>query len=269
MLQKSIGILICLFFFTTGSVCPCLAAMGCSLQDPDRDVRRLFPQSTGYRTTFITIEEVGGEKLRRIIEKKLGDDFEPVYETIDVPYAFYTILVKKKIIGYIHGVNQKGEFGGLQLILATDIKGKILNFFYQRISNPEAKKLRHPKFTDLFKGLTLADFYHYDPEKGCIPNIDNPISKIENPCQRNDIDFRATLRGLKKNMIIFDEFVGGHRYDAVFKGLEIKNPSFLHPSFRPASADLQSQNPQRSTTILAVLLNRIEQIRPKFIHQFQ
>jgi len=53
------------------------------------------------------------------------------------------------------------------------------------------------------------------------------------------------------------------------KGLEINNSSFLHPSFRPYLADPQSQNPQHSTTTLAVLLNWIDQICPKSVRQFQ
>ena len=201
----------------------CFAAVGCSLRDPDRDVRRLFPESTGYKTRFITIKERGGSRLLKRIEEKLGDHFEPVYETIDVPYAFYTILQDKQVIGYIHGVNQKGEFGGLQLILATDPTGKIVSFYYQRISSPESKKLRDSKFTDQFKGLTLADFYLYDPADGILSDPATPLAGIKNPCQRNDIDFKATLRGLKKNLIIFDEFIGENRYDKAYE--EIKESS--------------------------------------------
>ena len=218
--RKEVGFLVLFIILMGGFVCPGLAAVGCSLRDPDCDVRRLFPQSTGYKTTFIAIKERGGQKLLKKIEEKLGDRFEPVYETIDVPYAFYTILKQKEIIGYIHGVNQKGEFGGLQLILATDLAGKILSFYYQGISNPESKKYRDQKFTDQFKGLTLADFYFYGPEKGNISNTTNPLSKIKNPGQRNDIDFKATLRGLKKNLIIFDEFIGGNHYDEVYEKIK-------------------------------------------------
>ncbi len=53
------------------------------------------------------------------------------------------------------------------------------------------------------------------------------------------------------------------------KGLGINNSSFLHLSFRPSLADPQSQNPQRGTTTLAVLLNQIDQICPKSVRQFQ
>ena len=50
------------------------AAVGCSLTDPDRDVKRIFPASTGYKTTFITIKEKGGEALKQEVEEKLKGD---------------------------------------------------------------------------------------------------------------------------------------------------------------------------------------------------
>ena len=53
------------------------------------------------------------------------------------------------------------------------------------------------------------------------------------------------------------------------KGLEINNSSFSHPSFRPSPANPQSQNPERGPTTIAVLLNRIDQIWPKSVREFQ
>ncbi len=173
------------------------AAVGCSLNDPDRDVKRIFPESTGYKTTFITIKEKGGEALKKEIEDKLKDKLEPVYENIDVPYSFYTILKGKEAIGYIHGVNQKGKYGGIQLIIATDTKGKIINFYYQRMSSPEAGKFMDAKFTSKFNGLTLDDFI-----KGNL--------SINDPSANSPEDFRATLRGLKKNLILLDMLLLSH-----------------------------------------------------------
>jgi hypothetical protein len=110
-----------------------------------------------------------------------------------VPYAYYTILKGKDIIGYIHGVNQKGKYGGMQLIMATDLKGKILNFYYQKMSSPEAKKFMDKSFTNQFIGLTLDDFM-----KGTLT--------VKDPSQDSHQDFQATLRGLKKNLILLEEF---------------------------------------------------------------
>jgi len=165
------------------------AAVGCSLNDPDRDVKRIFPTSTGYKTTFVTIKEKGGEALKKEVEEKLKDKLEPVYESLDVPYAFYTVLKGKDPIGYIHGVNQKGKYGGMQLIIATDLNDKIVSFYYQKMSSPEAGKFMDTKFTSQLNGLTLDDFI-----KGNI--------SVSDPSANSPEDFRATLRGLKKNMIL-------------------------------------------------------------------
>jgi len=180
-------------------------AVGCTLNNPDRDIKRLFPKATNYRTEFITIKDHGGKELAREIEAKLKDKLEPRYERIDVPYAYYTVLRKKETIGYVHGVNQRGTYGGMQLILTTDPNGVIIDFHYQKISSPESKKFRDKKFTKRFKGLTLADFYKVEP-----------IKKIKDPSEKSSKDFLATLRGIRKNLILHDEFKLNNRYDKFF-----------------------------------------------------
>jgi len=191
--SKSIRIFIaasilCLFFTPLAS-----GAVGCTLNDPDRDVKRIFPESTGYRTDFISIEERGGEELKTAIEKKLGDKFDTIYEGIDVPYAYYTILKGRDTIGRIHGVNQKGAYGGIQLIVATDPDGRVIDFYYQKLSSPEAGKFKDESFTEQFIGITLD-------------NIDKRSLDIEDPSDNNKTDFDATLRGVRKNLILLDEF---------------------------------------------------------------
>jgi hypothetical protein len=191
----------------------CLAAVGCTLNDPDRDVKRLFPQSTGYKTEFVTIDERGGEKFKEEIEQRLGDKFEQIYETTDVPYAYYIILKGKEVIGRIHGVNQKGLYGGMQLILATDPNGKIVNFYYQKLSSPESSKFRASSFTDQFNGLTLEDFYNAGEP-------DSRVGAIKDPTEKNHEDFSATMRGLKKNLILLDKFMLNDKYEESYKGGE-------------------------------------------------
>ena len=50
-------------------------AVGCDLNDPDRDVARLFPESTGYKTHYVSIDRKGGEPLLAKVETRLGDKF--------------------------------------------------------------------------------------------------------------------------------------------------------------------------------------------------
>ena len=183
------------------------AAVGCSLDDPDRDVKRLFPESSGYLSKFITLKEIGGQDLQGQIEEKLGDKFDAVYENLEVPYAYYIVLKGKDPIGYIHGVNQKGKFGVLQIVVATDLKEKIIAFYYQRISSPEASKFRANEFTGQFKGLTLADFYKYNITQNKLS--EGSVTKVIDYSVNSPEDFRATLRGIKKDLILLDFFLHG------------------------------------------------------------
>jgi hypothetical protein len=182
------------------------AAVGCNLADPDREVKRVFPQSTGYKTSIASVKEKGGDKLNKDIEIELGDKLDLNYETSDVLHTIYTVLKGKEIIGYIHGVNQKGIYGGMQIILAVDKKGKILEFYYQKLSSPEESKFRDVKFTNQFKDLTLADFLHHDAMKGqqC---PEDKIAKIKSPSQSNNKDFVYTIRGIKMDLILNNVFI--------------------------------------------------------------
>ena len=178
-------------------------AVGCDLNDPDRDVARLFPGSTGYKTFYVSIDRKGGEPLLAKIETRLGDKFRGIYETIDVPYTIYEIFSHKKKVGYIHGVNQKGQFGGIQVFLALDLEGRILAFYIQKMTSQYAAKLRDAKFGRQFVGLTIQDFDHYDVISG---KASGKVEAIKNPASEAEADFRAALRATKKNLILMQEF---------------------------------------------------------------
>ena len=185
---------------------PSQAATGCTLNDPDRDVMRIFPDATAYVTDFIAVSERGGDDLTERIEAQLGDTLDAVFEAADVPYAYYTVLDEDEVVGRVHGVNQKGMFGGMQLILATDPEGRIVDFYYQKLSSPEAGKFRNASFTDLFTGLTLEDLLagHEQSESDTAVS---PMAAIEDPSKESGEDFYATLRGLRKNLILLHEFL--------------------------------------------------------------
>jgi len=184
---------------------PALAAVGCDLNDPDRDVARLFPGSTGFKTSYVSIKDKGGDALLSRVEVRLGDKFKGLYETIDVPYTIYEVLKGKQKVGYIHGVNQKGVYGGIQVFLALDLQGNIKAFYFQKLTSRYAKALRDPKFGKQFEGLSLKDFQDYDAASGKAP--DGRLASVRNPAPEAEKDFRSALRGVKKNLILMDEFV--------------------------------------------------------------
>jgi hypothetical protein len=180
------------------------SAVGCDLNDPDRDVARLFPESTGYKTAYVSIAKTGGESLLSKIETRLGDTFHGIYETIDVPYTIYEIFAGNKRIGYIHGVNQKGQFGGIQVFLALHPEGRIRAFYIQKMTSQYAGKLRAAKFGRQFTEITIRDFDLYDVVTG---KGSGKVAAIRNPAPEAEADFRAVLRATKKNLILMEEFV--------------------------------------------------------------
>jgi hypothetical protein len=187
------------------------AAVGCDLNDPDRDVARLFPGSTGYKTNYVSIDQRGGPALLAQVEDRLGDKFQGLFETIDVPYTLYEIFKGKEKIGYIHGVNEKGQYGGIQVFLVLDLDGVIKNFYFQKLTSRYGKELRDPKFGEQFVGLTLKDFYNYDILTGKAIGPSG-VERIKNPVPEAEPDFKAALRGTKKNLILVDEFILGNKY---------------------------------------------------------
>jgi hypothetical protein len=193
-----------------------LAAVGCDLNDPDRDVKRLFPESTGYKTLYVSIAKKGGDALLKQIESRLGDQFKGLYENIDVPYTMYQIFKGSQIIGYIHGVNQKGHYGGIQVFFALDLEGTVKAFYIQKLTSKGAKAFRDEAFGRQFVGLSLKDFYRYDVVSGKeVPP--GKISIIKNPAPDSADDFTAVLRATKKNLILVDEFLLDNKHLQYFK----------------------------------------------------
>jgi len=207
------GIFLIVVSILTYNAIPAMAAVGCTLNNPDRDIRIIFPDSTGYKTHFKTIRTLGGETMMSEIEKRLGDKLEEQYENMDVDHVYYQVFKGKETIGFVFGINQTGEYGLLQLILATDTSGKILNFYYQRFRSPNADAFKDIKFTYKFIGRILPDFYAHSAYKGT--NKD-PLGNIKDPTGGNDPDFQHTMRGLKLNLILFDTFWLNNKYDPYF-----------------------------------------------------
>jgi hypothetical protein len=183
---------------------PAWGAVGCDLNEPDRDVKRLFPGSTGYKAVSIEIQKVGGDKLLAKIEAKLRDRLHGLYESIDVPYTIYEIYANKKKIGYIHGVNQKGRYGGIQIFLVLGLDERIKTFYIQKMSGEYAGKFRDAEFAKQFIGLRLGDFEQYDVTTG---KGTGKVTEISNPAPEAEHDFKYILRGTKKNLVLANEFV--------------------------------------------------------------
>jgi hypothetical protein len=195
------------FMLLPAMVLPARAATGCDLNFPDRDVPRLFPESTSYKTKYLGLTE----NALKIIVSRLGENFRVLYDPLNVPYTVYEIFTGEKKVGYIHGVNHKGQYGGIQVFIALDQEGNIKSFYIQKMTSPSAGKFRDAAFGKLFMGVSLKDFDAFDPVSG---KGSGRLAQFVNPAPDSETDFYSILRALKKNLIIMDVLVFSAKEDA-------------------------------------------------------
>jgi hypothetical protein len=176
-------------------------AIGCTLSNPAEDLKYLFPEITSYREDA---KDLGRLKDGQALYKKL------------------------------HGVNVPGKGGVIQVFLTTDPKtAEIRTLFFQRLESAAAAELRAKPFRAQFQGLTLADFYKHDYYAVAEPASDkDKLAAIKDPTTDPAAkpDYLATLRGVRKNLILLDIFVYDLRAEPFYerarealKKLEKKN----------------------------------------------
>ena len=214
----------CLLALTAAS--PALAAIGCTLSNPARDLKTLFPDMTSYREDIKEMHKLpDGRAAYDALQARVGADLDPIYEAYDTPYTLYSVYSGDTPRGYVHGVNVPGRGGVIQIFLALDPgTGAIQRMFYQRLESPGGAAMRNPAVTGQFAGLTLADFYKHDYYAVADPGSPaDAIARIAPPANLHPDalpDWNATLRGIRKNLILMDIFVFGRRNDPFYERAE-------------------------------------------------
>ncbi len=201
---------------------PLLGAIGCTLSNPAEDLKYLFPEMTSYKEDLKEFPRMkDGNELFKSLKERLASDLDPIYETFETPYTVYAIFKGEKKIGIVHGVNVPGKGGVIQVFLSTDVlTGAIHRLFFQRIESPAADRLKAKEFRSQFDSMTLADFYKHDYYS--VSKTKHPSDKVARiippPLDENGKpDYEATLRGIRKNLILLDLFVYDRKYEPFFE----------------------------------------------------
>ncbi len=199
-----------------------LAAIGCTLSNPAQDLKYLFPEMTSYKEDLKEFPAMkDGAELFKALKDRLGSDLDPIYETFETPYTVYSVYQGKSKIGIVHGVNVPGKGGVIQVFMSMDPKSAaIRRFFFQRLESPAAPGLRDKAFRAQFEGLTLADFYKHDYYALAEPGaVGDKVGKLAPPKvdAAGKPDYAASLRGIRKNLVLLDFFVYGRRFEPFFE----------------------------------------------------
>jgi hypothetical protein len=202
------------------------AAVGCTLSNPARDLKSLFPEMTSYREDVKELPKFPqGRELYAALQVRIGGDLDPVYEAFETPYTLYSVFKGEERIGYVHGVNVPGRGGVIQVFVSAEpATGAISKLFFQRLESPGGAVLRAKETREQFNGLSLADFYKHDYYAAVEPgNAADKIARIKPPAALPEDakpDWDATLRGLRKNLILLDIFAFDRRFEPFFKRAE-------------------------------------------------
>lgn len=214
------------------------AAIGCTLSNPARDLKSLFPEMTSYREDVKELNKLPkGRELYEALKVRVGGDLDPVYEAFETPYTLYSVFKNEQRLGYVHGVNVPGRGGVIQVFISADpTNAAITRLFFQRLESPGGAALRAKETRAQFVGLTLADFYKHDYYAVTDPtNALDKVASLKPPAALDTAakpDWDSTLRGLRKNLILLDIFAFEQRHEPFYtraqearKNKEKKNES--------------------------------------------
>ena len=199
-----------------------LAAIGCTLTNPAEDLKYLYPEMTTYKEDLYELPRLkDGQALFKGLKERLGSDLDPIYETFETPYTVYSVFKGQTKIGVVHGVNVPGKGGVIQVFLSLDpATAEIKSFFFQRLESPAAAQLRNKEFRAQFAGLNLGDFYKHDYYAAVEPAAKaDKVAAVKPPTisAAGQPDYSASLRGIRKNLILLDFFVFNRRFEPFFK----------------------------------------------------
>ncbi len=133
-----------LFFLNLSSV----YAGVCIWRFPDKDIQKLFPRATGYKTEIVTYTEKEKAEIEKELGSKLDDD--------ETKFNFYRILEDTVPIGLVLTHSAKGQYGAIEVVIGLDNEGKISGLLIQRDREKLSKGLRSNKFLGQFVGQTVT-----------------------------------------------------------------------------------------------------------------
>ena len=174
---------------------PAHAVIGCSLNNPDADIARFFPEMKSYRVHYLSFKKQNPNGFVAV-ERELQTALDPIFETEKTPYSLYVVEDSKRTIGYVFGANNRGAHSSIQVIAVLNQHLKLQEVYLQRIRSPDAKAFQSPGFLGALSKIPLEDFKGFS---ACYRDNQCDETPVQDPSNgRSRSDFLAILRGLAK-----------------------------------------------------------------------
>lgn len=126
------------------------AAALCPWRSPDGDLRTFFPEGNRRETETKILSS-----HRLEIQAALKRPMEPDENALHL----HRIYHDQSLLGTVMTRRVKGEFGGIEIVLAADREGRVRGVCLQRLREPQpiADELENKMWLNAFVGKTAAD----------------------------------------------------------------------------------------------------------------
>ena len=160
----------------------------CVFRFPDRDVYKLYPKATNYKSVLKKIDGEAKKKCEDLLGRPLDSD--------ETELTFYEIYKGKELIGMIHPHAERGEYGTIEVVWAFTLEGKIIDFTIQRDREKKGKELNAQEFRKQFGGKDLNSPF-------VLENTKEINTKLLKPVEEADKGSSAIAYGAKKTLTFY------------------------------------------------------------------
>ena len=171
----------------------------CVFRFPDRDVYKLFPKATNYKSVIKKIDKNAKQKIEDFLGQPLDAD--------ETELTFYEIYKGKELIGMIHPHAERGEYGTIEVVWAFTLDGKIIDFVIQRQREKKGDFLASKEFRKQFFGKDVNSPFVKDKtkDKDKTKEINTDLIK---PVKDGEKGSTAIAYGAKKTLAFYKFLFG-------------------------------------------------------------
>ncbi|MEO0113823.1 MAG: hypothetical protein ABIK80_07710 [candidate division WOR-3 bacterium] len=153
----------------------------CIWRNPDKDIKKIFPKATGYKSIIRRYDKKEKEKIKKFINKELDPD--------ETEFTFYQIFLGKKRIGTVLTHTEKGQYGAIEVVIGLDTLNRVQKVLIQRDREIKSKELRSENFLNQFTGKSFQDTIE--------------INKTIKPIKGAEKASKAIAFSVKKMLIVY------------------------------------------------------------------
>ncbi len=149
--------------FTVPVVTPPEAAPLCPWREPDSDLTAFFPEATRYEIQTRILSGLRPELTRRLGRTPTGDENA---------LRLYEVYRDKTVLGSILTRRAKGEYGGIEIVIAMDTNQCLRGVRLQRVREPAviSAALQNTNWLKSFVGKRADDQWHMGSDIPEVPS---------------------------------------------------------------------------------------------------